>query len=317
MNDGLNALEAALAEHPEPENPMPSARWLAAPRGVLLLGGAWAVTRAMQFRRLFSRTPEAKAAVAPRFVHWWGRYAFRLLGWRLRVEGPRPAPGSVVAPNHFGYIDLIGMAAANGSFFVAQRMMLEMKLFGMIVRAFDHPLTSRNTGREILETAAKMREKLALGQSVTVFLEGTSNPGDRVWEFHNALLQAAIDMGAPVVPAGIVWSATDSRMSIADDVAYWRPEHDLGKHMYRLLGLPPVECVVRFGEPVPSAGKSRKALAAEVRAEVLRLSGLRDAPLRALADRKRVAAQTASAEACTTGATAIVPPRPAPKEPPE
>ncbi|MDW8310925.1 MAG: lysophospholipid acyltransferase family protein, partial [Verrucomicrobiales bacterium] len=67
---------------------------------------------------------------------WLQRHARRVLQAlhvRLRVEGPAPAPGFLVA-NHLSYLDVLVLAAVAPCVFVAKREVRNWPVFGWFAR---------------------------------------------------------------------------------------------------------------------------------------------------------------------------------------
>ena len=111
-------------------------------------------------------------------------------------------------------------------------------------------------------------ERLAAGDALILFPEGTSGDGNRVLPFKTALFGAAAPRGGiePVVvqPVSLAYTRLDG-MPIGR--AYrpffaWYGAMDLLTHLWGMIGLGTVEVVVQFHPPTSIADcGSRKALA--------------------------------------------------------
>ena len=222
--------------------------------------------------RAFTRGREARLRLAANGTQKWGRVMCGILGLRVRTEGPLPPPGTFIAPNHLGYADLFTVSAAVPTLFVTRTEIVAWPVIGAIVAAAENPHVARTGTKSLHEGARQVAERLKAGQSVCVFLEGTSTGGDRVLPFRTPLLQAVIDSGAPVAPLAIRWDSLGQPADVWDDVAYWTKKHELGSHIFRLAGLRGLEATLRFGEPVPAI--DRKQLAEVLREKVCAMSGL-------------------------------------------
>ncbi len=199
------------------------------------------------------------------FCRWAGLMC-RVAGIRLEIRGPLPPPGSLIAPNHQGYLDVIALAAAAPMTFVSKAEVESWPIFGFLLRRADQIVIHRERSRRLLRSLQQVAERLRQGFSVCVFLEGTTSPGDDLLPFHPPLLQPAIDAGAPVVPVGVTWTADQPEVVVSRDIAYWG-DHTFAAHLLRLLGLSGIGARICFGEPLASVA-GRAELAARLEAEV-------------------------------------------------
>lgn len=209
----------------------------------------------------------------------WARAALRVMGIEARAEGPAPPPGAFIAPNHLGYLDPVALCAMCPMWFTPKAEVAQWPVVGPIVRLSGHPFVKRSRSRELAGMVDLLRARLESGFRVCVFLEGTSTGGDRVLPLKSALIEPALRVGAPIVPVGLVWSASDARIRIEENVAYWKPEHAFAPHLWRVMGLRGISLVARFGEPVVvQPDETRKELAERLRAEIARLAGVEAMP---------------------------------------
>jgi len=225
----------------------------------------------------FGRDPVARLRRAVTLTHWWGRGLVPLMGFAMRVRGTPPPQGVLVAPNHTSYADIAVATAALRTFVLAKTEIGGWPLLGWVTKRSLHPFTSRLVGRDLVDTIRAVGERLSAGMSVCAFLEGTTTGGDRVLKFMASLVEPALQASVPVVPVAIRWSVANPKLSVRDDVAYWRDDV-FGPHAWRFLGLRGIEVDVTFLEPIATTGKTRRAVAEEARAAVVRELGLENAP---------------------------------------
>lgn len=216
-------------------------------------------------------------AKAPR-CSWWGRTTCAVGGLRVRVHGTPPAGGALVTPNHMGHLDIMALSSVVPGFFVPKADIAKWPIAGHIIRVCGHVYVDRNSKRALLAASEGIAERLRAKTNVVIFLEGTSTGGTDVLPFKPGLLQPAIDAGAPVVPVGINWSVepglNPQPVDVAEDVAYWRPEHSFGPHLSYVFGLHGVTADLYFGEPIlidPANPPNRQALAGLLRERVIAL----------------------------------------------
>ena len=206
-------------------------------------------------------------------MHALGRRCARVIGRRVTVRGDIPGPGCLLTPNHIGYADIIAMSAVVPCFFVAKADVAGWPVVGWFASHLGYVFANRRRTKEMLHAGDELKEHLAQGCSVCLFLEGTSSGGDQVLPFRSSFLQPAVDVSATIVPVGIRWRATRPEICISEDVAYWK-DHRFVPHFFRFLGLRGIEAEIAFGAPISAAGKDRKVLAQELRERVLALAGL-------------------------------------------
>jgi len=216
-----------------------------------------------------------KRAVAAEWTHRWLRSGAPLVGIRIEVHGAPPKAPALLAPNHTGYLDILAVGAACPTVFVSRADVRSWPVIGQLFTMSEHIGITRSDRRSLTSVNDSIAERLEAGQRVCVFLEGTSSDGSGLLPFHASLVQPAVQTRVPIVPIGLHWQTDAKRVSVSEDVAYWRPEHNFATHAWRALGLRGIHVTLTFGDPVPPGG-DRKALAAQTRHEVARLLGLDD-----------------------------------------
>jgi 1-acyl-sn-glycerol-3-phosphate acyltransferase len=110
-----------------------------------------------------------------------------------------------------------------------------------------------------------MAESLQRGETVAVFPEGTTGPGDVPLAFHANLLQAAIATGTPVQPVVLRYAAPDERFATA---AQFLGETTLLQAVWRLVSARGLAVHVHILPPVSTAHADRRALAEHLRQTV-------------------------------------------------
>jgi 1-acyl-sn-glycerol-3-phosphate acyltransferase len=239
---------------------------------VYLLVGTFGFILAWLVLRPPASRPEARIAAARVWTSRWLAHCARSLGLRVTVTGKRPPDGSLIAPNHVGYVDVVALGSVLPCFFVAKIDVESWPLVGFLFKTSHNIGVPRVRAKALVETTRRVAERLRAGHSVCVFLEGTSSGGGSLLPFYPPLVQPAIDAGAPVVPVALRWRPTSPAIDVAEDIAYWK-DHTFGPHAWRLLGLTGICVEVEFGDPIPPADFTRRSLAERAHAEVARLCG--------------------------------------------
>jgi 1-acyl-sn-glycerol-3-phosphate acyltransferase len=258
-----------------PTSPVPRARGsalLAAARLTLIFLATLLYFSCFLVQRFVTRDPRRRLATGAHWTRRWARRALRLMGIRVEPRGPQPPPGSFIAPNHFTWLDVIALMGNAPMFFVANDGVARWPVVGFFTRQVGTVFIRRSrVSRGLTAAARQVRERLAAGVSIVVFLEGTTSDGRDLLPFRPSLLQTAIDAGARVVPTALRWRADRPGVSVEDDVGYFRDDQVFARQAWRLMGLSGVACEIRFGDPIDAAGRDRKELAPIIETEVRRL----------------------------------------------
>jgi 1-acyl-sn-glycerol-3-phosphate acyltransferase len=199
-------------------------------------------------------------------IQWWSAKMLRLVGIHLEVIGaPRPGAALLVA-NHVSWLDIAVIhAACPQARFVSKADVLRWPLVGRLARAVGTLFIERERKRDALRVVHEVAEALARGQTVAVFPEGTTGPGDAVLPFHANLLQAAIADRAPVQPVALRYHQPGQRFSQA---APYIGETTLLASVWRVVCARGLGVRVQFLLPECSAHADRRALAAHLRDEI-------------------------------------------------
>jgi 1-acyl-sn-glycerol-3-phosphate acyltransferase len=230
--------------------------------------------------------------------HWYHRRVCRLLGVRVTVEGElaRGAPVLLVA-NHASWMDIPVISAAAPVSFVAKKEVAGWPFVSWLAKLQRTVFVDRTRRTSVGGTANEMIDRLAAGDNLVLFAEGTSSDGARVLPFKTSLLAAAkptrgigtvTDIepasGAVVQTLAIVYTRLHGLPIARADrpLVGWYGDMELPGHVWALLEAAPLDVTVRLGPPVPIGDfADRKELArhgeSAVRADVVAL--LRGRPL--------------------------------------
>ncbi len=208
----------------------------------------------------------------PRFYH---RGCCRILGFRLRAIGtPTAARPVLFASNHVSYTDITVLGSLIVGSFIAKTEVASWPLFGWLAKLQRTVFVDRRARSTRLQLEA-MTRRLAAGDALILFPEGTSGDGNRVLPFKSALFSAAEPTPAigpvAVQPVSIAYTRLDGMPlgRLLRPFFAWYGTAELTPHLWRMLGLGTVEVVVEFHPPtlVADCG-SRKALARYCHARV-------------------------------------------------
>jgi len=212
----------------------------------LLLHGAWRLVR----------------APSPWPRRFLGSVA-RIVGARVRVIGQPLRRDVVVLSNHLSWIDILLLAGANGTAFVAKSELRRVPLIGWLCTLNHTIFVARGDRMNVAVQVAQLRDALAQPWPVTIFPEGTTGDGVTLLPFKAALL-GALDpapTGLMVQPVRIDYGAATGELA-------WIGDEPGTSHARRVLARRGrFIATLHFLEPFAPSG-DRKAIAAEARARI-------------------------------------------------
>ena len=198
-------------------------------------------------------------------VYW--AVVSRLLGLHVRVIGNavRSASGRpvVFVSNHSSWIDVPVLGGQLEACFVSKDDVARWPFISTIARLGRTVFVSRRrhaTGRE----RDMMRERLAAGDNLLLFPEGTSSDGSRVLPFRSAFFAIAEGGEPPLIqPVSIVYDRLGGLPTgrASRPVFAWYGDMDLATHFWRFARHGGLRVSVLIHPPLdPLRFASRKAL---------------------------------------------------------
>lgn len=198
------------------------------------------------------------------------RAALRILGLRARIEGtPLHGPGGIVA-NHSSWLDIFALNSASRVVFVSKAEVAAWPGIGLLARATGTLFVRREARHQAAEQAREVARRLASGETLLLFPEGTSTDGRRVLPFKPSLFAGFL---APDLPDGLAVQPVTLRWEgpAGEDPRFysWWGDMAFGPHALTVLAARRSGRVrITYHAPIPVAGRDRKALAAEAEAAV-------------------------------------------------
>ncbi len=199
-----------------------------------------------------------------------------LTGLSIRRLG-RPATRKPVlyVANHVSYLDIVAMGSLLDATFVAKREVSAWPLFGWLARIGRTVFISRSP-QHVGAERDLLVSRLAAGESLLLFPEGTTGDGSRVLPFKSALFSSVGEGGGTpwVQPISVAYTRlTDGRpiTPALSGLYAWFGDAALVPHLWSVFGLEGAEMDVIF-HPLIDARTfpSRKALARHCEAEIAR-----------------------------------------------
>lgn len=238
--------------------------------------GAISVLLAYPFAHLLT-PPSRRSGVQRRFA----RTLLRACGIRLRVVdrrtgaaaiGPRyaePGAGVLVACGHIGWADIVVLASVQPLAFVARADLIDWPVLGTLARVMRVIPIERERLRRLPDVVERVGLRLAAGERIGFFPEGTTWCGRAYGSLRPALFQSAVDTATPVQPVRLRYlDAHGNRSTVPGFVG----DDTLVGSIVRVLRARNLTAEVVLA-PVEPAGTDRKDLARRceraVRAEEL------------------------------------------------
>ncbi len=221
---------------------------------------------------------------APRRAGWlplaWHRLARRLMGLRITVSGPSPpcaAPLLIVA-NHVSWADVVVLGSLLPLSFIAKAEVRSWPGANWLARLQNTVFIERHRRGAAGRQAGQIARRLAAGDAMVLFAEGTTGSGHKLLPFKTSLfgaIDAALGQNGHqqliVQPAAIAYLRLHGlplgRYHQAR--AAWPGDLTLLPHLARFLEDGACDAQVVFGEPlVVTAGHDRKELARVIRGRI-------------------------------------------------
>ena len=258
-------------------------------------GGIWPKPKAMlRLIYVFATVGAATFALLPfqavavwldlplrrRIPQRYHRMVCAILGIRLHEVGRRmhEHPLLIVA-NHCSWLDISVISAVAPAVFVAKQEVAGWPVIGLLAKLQRTVFVDRARRHKTRDVNAEIARRLAEGDPVVLFGEGTSSDGNRVLPFRSALIGAARDALAEAEHTGRVWIqplslaythrrglplSRHERPRVA-----WYGKMSMAPHLAGMARSGGVDVSVMWGEPVAFDEQSdRKQVARGLEAQV-------------------------------------------------
>jgi 1-acyl-sn-glycerol-3-phosphate acyltransferase len=218
---------------------------------------------AMPVQAMMLPLPIPVKAWTARF-YWLG--VARILGLKLRVLGDRATTRPVLyVANHSSWLDIVALGAVLPGCFVAKGDVAQWPVVSWIARLGRSIFVSRNKAT-VAREQKQLRERLARGDNIILFPEGTTSDGSRVLPFAAAFLTLADAPAKPCVqPVTLVYDEMEGlpvRAADRPEIA-WYGDMDLAPHFWQLAKRGSLRATIILDPPIPPGRyPNRKALSA-------------------------------------------------------
>lgn len=217
-----------------------------------------------------------------RLPRYWHRCVCWLLGLRIRTHGAldwrRPL---MIAANHASWKDIMVLGALADVVFIAKTEVKDWPVFGTLAKLQKSIFVVREEKRKTGEQVGEIATRMADGEIVVLFPEGTTSDGNRLLDVKSSLFGAAA-AALPAAPEGVVYvqpvAIAYTRVQGLPMGRYWRPlagwpgDVALLPHLIGVLKAGALDIDVSFGEAIPfRQGDSRKHLSAAIEKSIRKM----------------------------------------------
>lgn len=191
--------------------------------------------------------------------------AARIVGARVTRHGTPLRRDVFFISNHVNWVDILSLAGASGTAFVAKAELGKVPVIGWLCRLNRTVFVSREDRGGVADQINLLREALADNWSVTVFPEGTTTDGQSLLPFKTSMMQV-LD---PPPPAVLVQPVMLDYGPIAEWIGWIGNEAGID-NAKRILARPGTfRLHIHFLEPFhPRDFPGRKAITAEARRRI-------------------------------------------------
>jgi 1-acyl-sn-glycerol-3-phosphate acyltransferase len=241
----------------------------------------------LQYALVKLRSPHARA-----LPHWYHKRVCALMGVRLRIEGEiaRDRPVLLVS-NHVSWLDIVTLSAVAPVSFIAKSEVDGWPFINLLARLQRTVFVNRSRRVEVRDKAMEIGGRLAGGDCLVLFAEGTSGDGNGVLPFKSSLFAAVSDFtpgggDAAVQTCAIGYTHLNGLPFNRNQrpLVAWYGDMEIAGHAWALLKAGPLDARIRLGPPRPMADFSgRKDVAAYAERRIRRdftemLTGRREPP---------------------------------------
>jgi 1-acyl-sn-glycerol-3-phosphate acyltransferase len=194
----------------------------------------------------------------------------RILGVRLAVTpAAQKMDGALLVANHISWLDIFVIYAIKRVHFVSKAEVERWPVAGWLAGKAGTLFIERAKKSDTARVNQEMRGILERGGCAAVFPEGTSSDGRHIRRFLPSLLQPAVDLGLPVVPAAVSYRRPDGSHC---DAANYIDGISFAESLWRIAGEAAIHARFEFG--AVQKGDDRRSLALAAQTEVARLLGV-------------------------------------------
>jgi 1-acyl-sn-glycerol-3-phosphate acyltransferase len=225
-----------------------------------------------------------RGQLAARIPVWFHRLFLRLFSVRVTQSGTPPPPGepALVLANHVSWLDIAALGSLRPLSFVAKSEIEGWPVIGTLARLQRTVFIERAKRTATATVNAAVGERLAGGDLIVLFAEGTTGDGLHLLPFRSSLVGAARAALAAetgglarirLQPLALSYPRRNGlplTRSERPEVA-WYGDMELAPHLGLFATRGPIDVHIAWGPPIPfDAATDRKQATAQAEAAVRR-----------------------------------------------
>ncbi len=138
--------------------------------------------------------------------HHYHKVMCRIMGFHVEVKGALPEGGQcLIVSNHVSWIDIIVLSTVAPLSFVAKREVATWPFFGWLAKLQRTIFVDRERRHSTGQSSTDLSMRLAAGERVVLFPEGTSHDGASVLPFKSSFFAAATAPDIAIVPVTLAY----------------------------------------------------------------------------------------------------------------
>ena len=193
------------------------------------------------------------------------RYTARVVGARIEVVGTPLRRDVFFIANHVSWIDILAMAGASGTAFVAKYELSQVPVIGWLCSLNRTVFVKREHRMGVAEQINALKEALADNWSVTVFPEGTVTDGHSLLPFKSSMISVL----EPPTPGVMVQPVVVDYGVNSEEIGWIGEESGAHNAMRIMARRGTFKLRLHYLEPFsPEEYRGRKAIAAKAREEI-------------------------------------------------
>ncbi len=196
------------------------------------------------------------------FPMWFLRYTAWVVGARVRIVGTPLRRDVFFIANHISWVDILSMAGASGTAFVAKWELSQVPVIGWLCSLNRTVFVKREARMDVAAQVNALKEALADNWSVTVFPEGTVTDGHSLLPFKSSMISVL----EPPPPGVLVQPVVVDYGRNSEEIAWIGDESGLHNAMRIMARKGSFSLTLHYLEPFsPEEYRGRKTIAAKAR----------------------------------------------------
>lgn len=199
------------------------------------------------------------------FPKYFLKATARVVGARVERVGTPLRRDVFFVANHISWIDILALAGASGTAFVAKWELSQVPVIGWLCSLNRTVFVKRENRLGVAEQINALREALQDNWSVTVFPEGTTTDGQSLLPFKTSMLSVL----EPPPPGVLVQPVVFDYGAVAEEIGWIGEESGLNnaRRVMARAGTFPLK--IHFLDPFsPEEFRGRKAIGGKARAQI-------------------------------------------------